>query len=56
VCQSDVEEGAVVDVFLATSAQQFVGKAQVVRVDGLGTSGQACDFRFLEKPTDWILQ
>jgi CheY-like chemotaxis protein len=54
--QSNMKDGAVVDVYLAGNPQQFVGKAQVVRVDGLGTSGQACDFQFLEKPTAWILQ
>jgi CheY-like chemotaxis protein len=54
--QTHLKEGAVVDVYLATNAQQFVGKARVVRVEGPGTPDQACDFQFLEKPTDWILQ
>jgi sigma-B regulation protein RsbU (phosphoserine phosphatase) len=54
--QANVKEGAVVEVYLAANEPKFIGKAQVVRVDGPGTPGQACDFQFLEKPIDWVLQ
>jgi DNA-binding response OmpR family regulator len=54
-CLANLKHGAVVDVFLATIGAQFVGKAQVVGMDGPGTAGQSCDFQFIEKPLDWVL-
>ncbi len=53
--QINVKEGAVVEVYLAAN-EQLIGKARVSRVDAAGTPGQACDFRFLEKAADWILE
>lgn len=52
---AEIKEGAVVEVYLATDGQPFVGKARVARVDWPGTRGQTCDFQFLETPTDWVL-
>lgn len=54
--QSPIKEGAMVDVYLARSAQQLAGKARVARIDWPGTPGQRVDFTFIDKPTDWILR
>lgn len=54
-CQAAMKEGAAVDVYLAKHGHRFVGKARVVSVDWPGTPGQRCDFRFNQKPTEWIL-
>jgi CheY-like chemotaxis protein len=54
-CQAQVEEGAIVDVYLAKHGYRFVGKARIVRVDWPGTTGQRCDFQFDQRPTEWIL-
>lgn len=53
---ANLKEGTFVEVYLAINAQQFFGKARVVREDGSGTPGRACDLQFLETPTDWVLQ
>jgi DNA-binding response OmpR family regulator len=55
VCRANLKQAAIVDVFLAAIGAQFVGKAGVIRVDGAGTAGQVCEFRFAEKPCDWVL-
>jgi CheY-like chemotaxis protein len=54
-CQAVMKEGATVEVYLAKHDHRNVGKARVVRVDWPGTTGQRCDFRFDQKPTEWIL-
>jgi CheY-like chemotaxis protein len=54
-CQAQLEEGAIVDVYLAKHGYRLVGKARIVRVDWPGTTGQRCDFQFDQKPTEWIL-
>jgi len=54
-CQANIQEGAIVQVYLSESRQQFVGNAQVVRIDSPGRLSQRCDFQFTEKPTDWVL-
>ncbi len=53
--QVNVEEGSVVKVHLAAN-EKLIGKAQVICVNASETPGQACDFQFLEKPSDWILE
>lgn len=54
-CRANLHQGAAVEVFLATLGAQFVGKAQLIRVDAAGTAGQSCEFQFIEKPADWVL-
>ena len=55
-CSALVGLNSIVEVFLATDGAKLTGKARVRQVDWPGTVGQRCDFEFLEKPIDWILQ
>jgi len=55
-CTALIGLNTIVEVFLATGSGQFTGKARVTLVDSPGTVGQRCDFEFVEKPIDWILQ
>ena len=55
-CNAPIAQGSTVQVFLTGNAQHLVGNARVVSVEWAGTPGQRCGFRFVEKPTDWILQ
>jgi DNA-binding response OmpR family regulator len=54
-CRASVSEGTIVKVYLASNGQQFIGKAEVVRVNSPGTPSQMCDFQFIAKPADWVL-
>lgn len=54
-CSALVGLNSIVEVFLATDVAPFAGKARVTLVNWPGTVGQRCDFEFLEKPIDWIL-
>ena len=55
-CSALLGLNSIVEVFLATDVAPFAGKARVTQVNWPGTVGQRCDFEFLEKPIDWILQ
>ena len=55
-CSALVGLNTVLEVSLATDGARSAGKARVIQVDWPGTVGQRCDFEFLEKPIDWILQ
>jgi CheY-like chemotaxis protein len=55
-CSALVGLNSIVEVFLATDRAPFAGKARVTQVNWPGTVGQRCDFEFLDKPIDWILQ
>jgi hypothetical protein len=55
-CSALVGLNSMVEVFLATDVAPFAGKARVTQVNWPGTVAQRCDFEFLEKPIDWILQ
>jgi CheY-like chemotaxis protein len=55
-CSALVGLNSIVEVFLATDGAPLTGKARVTQVDWPGTVAQRCDFEFLEKPIDWILQ
>ncbi len=55
-CSALIGLNSIVEVFLATDGALLTGKARVTQVDWPGTVGQRCDFEFLEKPIDWILQ
>lgn len=54
--QVNPEEGAVVEVYLATKEQESIGRGRVIRVDASATPGYSCDFQFLEKPANWVLE
>jgi len=54
-CPAKVNEGGTVEVYLRRGAQRPIAKARIVRIDGSGTSEQACDFEFTEKSADWLL-
>lgn len=55
-CSALVGLNSIVEVFLAADGAPFAGKARVTQVNWPGAVGQRCDFEFLEKPIDWILQ
>jgi hypothetical protein len=55
-CTALVGLNTIVEVFLTTGSAPFTGKARVTQVDSPGTVAQRCDFEFVDKPTDWILQ
>jgi CheY-like chemotaxis protein len=55
-CTALVGLNTIVEVFLATGSGPFTGKARVMQVDSPGTVGQRCDFEFVGKPIDWVLQ
>jgi len=55
-CPALVGLNSTVEVFMAIDRTPFVGKARVTKVDWPGTVAQRCDFEFLEKPLEWILQ
>src|ERR1700683_4573030 len=55
-CSALVGLNSILEVSLATDGAPSAGKARVTQVDWPGTVGQRCDFEFLEKPIDWILQ
>lgn len=54
-CSAEIEEGIIVEVYLTTDGQRFVGRARALRVDWAGTHGQTCYFQFLDTPADWVL-
>ena len=54
-CTASIKEEAIVEVYLAKHAQQLIGKAKVAQVEWPNTPGQRCDFRFVEKPAEWVL-
>src|ERR1700722_15265835 len=55
-CTALIGLNTIVEVFLAIYRAPFAGKARVTQVHDPGTLGQRCDFEFVEKPIDWILQ
>jgi len=58
-CAERLENGSVFEVCLIGregATARRVGPARVVRVEWQDTPGERYGFRFLEKPTDWILQ
>jgi CheY-like chemotaxis protein len=55
-CASAFSYGATVEVFFPKNMESSVGKARVTRVDSPGTAFQRYDFRFTEKPKEWIVR
>jgi CheY-like chemotaxis protein len=55
-CSALVGLNSILEVSMAIDRTPFIGKARVTKVDWPGTVAQRCDFEFLEKPLEWILQ
>jgi CheY-like chemotaxis protein len=55
-CTALIGLNSIVEVFLAVEGAPFTGKARVTQVREPGALGQQCDFEFVERPIDWILQ
>jgi CheY-like chemotaxis protein len=55
-CSALVGLNSILEVSMAIDRMPFIGKARVTKVDWPGTVAQRCDFEFLEKPLEWILQ
>jgi hypothetical protein len=49
-------QGAVVEVFLSSGTERFVGKARVVRREAPGAPWQRYGFQFVENNSEWVLQ
>jgi CheY-like chemotaxis protein len=55
-CTALIGLNTIVEVFLAIDRAPLAGTARATQVHDPGTVGQRCDFEFVEKPIDWILQ
>jgi len=55
-CRHSLDVDTVVEVFFPAHGNSSAAKARVAHVDWPGTEGQRCDFKFLEKPAEWILR
>lgn len=55
-CMAKLKVDSVVDVYLVTGGEQFVGKARTVRCEAEDTPYPRYGFRFVEKAGDWVLQ
>jgi DNA-binding response OmpR family regulator len=55
-CSASLKSGSVVDVFLLSGTEQFVGRAHVVRSEAADTPYPRYAFRFSEKSGQWVLQ
>jgi CheY-like chemotaxis protein len=55
-CIASFVQGAVVEVFLSSGTDRFVGKARVVRREAPGAPWQRYGFQFVEKNSEWVLQ
>jgi DNA-binding response OmpR family regulator len=55
-CMSSLVKDAIVEVFLSSGGEYYVGRAAVVRKESSGTPWQRYGFQFLEKTLAWPLQ
>ncbi|HET8925774.1 MAG TPA: response regulator [Candidatus Acidoferrum sp.] len=55
-CTAVLKKDSIVDVFLTSGAEQFVGRALVVRSEAVETPYPRYAFRFVEKVGNWVLQ
>jgi DNA-binding response OmpR family regulator len=55
-CIAKLKIDSLVDVYLLTGGEQFVGKARVVRSEAEDTPYPRYAFRIVEKAGDWVLQ
>lgn len=58
LCGSTAEltAGSVVDVYLMTGGENYVGKAKMIHSDSKGASLRRYGWRFIEKMGPWVLQ
>jgi DNA-binding response OmpR family regulator len=55
-CTADIATNSIVDVYMTTYDEVFVGKAKVVHSDSKGASIRHYGCRFLEQTGPWVLQ
>jgi DNA-binding response OmpR family regulator len=55
-CSAALKLGSLVQVFLLSGGEQFVGSAQVVRSEATDTPYPHHAFKFVEKSGQWVLQ
>ncbi len=55
-CTAALRKDSVVEVFLVAGEERSVGRARAVSAEWLDTPLPRYGFRFLEKPSQWILQ
>lgn len=56
-CANVLERDSIVEVFLTSGGiDRQAGRARVIRVGWPNTPGQLYGFRFIEKPTQWLLR
>jgi DNA-binding response OmpR family regulator len=55
-CKNTLAKGAVVEVFLTSGLERYVGRARVVRKDAVVTALQGYGFQLEEKTGQWVLQ
>ena len=55
-CTVALGKDAIVEVFLCSEGEHYAGTARAVRMQGRGTPCPRYGFRFVKKPSKWILQ
>jgi hypothetical protein len=55
-CTAKLKKDSIVDVYLVTGGEQFVGKARTIRSEAEDTPYPRYAFRFVEKVGEWVLQ
>jgi hypothetical protein len=55
-CSAALNPDSVVNVFLLSGGEQFVGTTRVIRSDSTDTPYPRYAFRFVEKSGEWVLQ
>ncbi len=55
-CNTDLQKDSLVEVYLASGREEFVGKARVVRSEWTDTPFPRHGFRFVEKTGHWVLE
>lgn len=55
-CAAELEPNSVVDVYLVSSAEKYVGKARAMRSEQHPPAVTRYGFRFVEKKGEWILR
>ena len=55
-CTAQLPGDSIVDVYLTSSREDYVGKAKIVHVDSKGAPLQRYGCRFIEKAGPWVLQ
>ena len=55
-CTADILVNSILEVYLTSSGENYVGKAKVVRSSSKGPSLRHYGCQFIEKPGPWVLQ